>query len=144
MEKKSEEFTVQTGVRQGCLLSPFLFLLVIDWIMRESTHGKRNGIQWDLMNQLDDLDFADDLALLSHKFEQMQEKTSLLEQNSAKTGLRINREKTKVMRVNARKSDNIKLDRGEIQDVTSFTYLGSIVNHQGGTDADVSSRLVKA
>ena len=41
----SEKFQVKTAVRQGCLLSPFLFLLVIDWIMRETMKGKNNGIQ---------------------------------------------------------------------------------------------------
>jgi hypothetical protein len=42
--KLTESFDVKTGVKQGCLLSPFLFLLAIDYIMRESTEGKRNGI----------------------------------------------------------------------------------------------------
>ena len=58
----SRQFRVQTGVRQGCLLSPFLFMLVIDWIMKMTTKQRRNGIQWTLWSQLDDLDFADDLA----------------------------------------------------------------------------------
>jgi hypothetical protein len=63
---------------QGCLLLPFLFLLVIDWIMMTVTTSRSNGIHWTLLTQLDDLDFADDLALLSHNHKQMQDKTTHL------------------------------------------------------------------
>ena len=62
----TETFQVQTGVRQGCLLSPFLFLMAIDWVMKASTVQKQNGIKWTLWTQLDNLDFADILVLLSH------------------------------------------------------------------------------
>ena len=41
----SECFEVKTGVKQGCLLSPF-FILAVDWLIKESTTGKRTGIQW--------------------------------------------------------------------------------------------------
>lgn len=51
---------------EGCLRSPFLFLVAIDWIMRKTTGNRRNGIQWFLWTQFDDLNFAGDLALLSH------------------------------------------------------------------------------
>ena len=49
--------------------------------------------------QLDDLDFADDLAHLSHNHSQMQHKTTLLETTSAGTGLKINRKKTELMKM---------------------------------------------
>ena len=65
-------FSVKTGVRQGCILSPMLFLLVIDWIMKTTTEGSRTGIQWSLLSQLHDLDFADDIALLSHNHKHAQ------------------------------------------------------------------------
>ena len=72
--KLTEPFEITTGVRQGCLLSPLLFLLAVDWIMRQATSNRRNGIQWTLLEQPDDLDFSDDIALLSHNQQQMQDK----------------------------------------------------------------------
>jgi hypothetical protein len=43
---------------------------------KDYTKYRRNGIQWTPWSQLEDLDFADDLALLSHSHQQMQEKQS--------------------------------------------------------------------
>jgi hypothetical protein len=37
--KLTESFDIKTGVKQGCLLSAFLFPLAIGYIMRESTEG---------------------------------------------------------------------------------------------------------
>ena len=140
----SESFEVKTGVRQGCLLSPFLFLLVIDWIMKTTTTGRNNGIQWSLWTQLDDLDFADDLALLSHNHSQMQDKTTLLKTTSAGTGLKINRKKTELMKMNTTANAPITVGGEPIREVESFVYLGSVVDHQGGTDRDVTARIGKA
>ena len=63
----SELFEMLTGVHQGCLSSPFLFLLSINWIMWQMTKANCDGIQWNLTTRLEDLDFADNIALLSHK-----------------------------------------------------------------------------
>jgi len=43
--------------------------------MKESTGEPRNGLQGTSWIQLDDVDFADDLVLLLHDKQQMQEKT---------------------------------------------------------------------
>ena len=142
--KLSNEFKVKTGVRQGCLLSPFLFLIAIDWIMTQTTKNERNGIQWTPFTQLDDLDFADDLALLTHTIKQMIEKTILLNKTSNKCGLFINKDKTKTMRINATSNELININDSNINDTNSFTYLGSIVNTEGGTDEDIKARLGKA
>ena len=83
----TDAFEVRTGERQGCLLSPVMFLLTMDWVMKISTAQGQNGIQWTLWRQLDDLDYADDLALLSHTRHQMLEKASTVTDASARLGL---------------------------------------------------------
>ena len=82
----SEGFQIGTGVRQGCLLSPLLFLIAIDWTMKRSTEHHCTGIQWNLFSQLEDLDFADDLALLSETHKHMQQKTERLQEKKQPTG----------------------------------------------------------
>ena len=61
--KLSKWFPVMSGVRQGCVMSGFLFVLVIYWIMRKTTRRKR-GIQCGI-GTMEDLDVANNLALLS-------------------------------------------------------------------------------
>ncbi|XP_062604700.1 uncharacterized protein LOC134266492 [Saccostrea cucullata] len=59
-------------VKQGCWMPGFLFLLVIDWVMQQSVRGMRTGIRWDFTTMLEDLDFADDIALLSSAMDHLQ------------------------------------------------------------------------
>ncbi|VDP43539.1 unnamed protein product [Schistosoma margrebowiei] len=121
-----------------------LFLLVVDWIMKTSTSEGKRGIQWTAQNQLDDLDFADDLALLSHTHEQMQIKTASVAAVSVSVGLNIHKGKTRVFKYNTENSNPITLDGETLEDVESFTYLGSIIDEQGGSDADVRAMIGKA
>ena len=90
------------------------------------------------------LDFADDLALLSHRIQDMRDKTRALEVQSAKVGLKINATKTKLMRIDTKLDDGVSVAGERVEEVDEFTYLGSIVSNKGGTDEDIQARIGKA
>ena len=52
-------FAVETLVKQGCMLSPLLLLIALDWVMKETTRDQRIGIRWKLTTVVEDLDYAD-------------------------------------------------------------------------------------
>ncbi|VDP74422.1 unnamed protein product [Schistosoma curassoni] len=139
----TDSFEVKTGVRQGCLLSPFHFLLVIDWIMKTSTSEGKRGIQWTSRIQLDDLDFTDYLALLSQTQQQMQERTSVATASAA-VDLNMHKGKSRILRYNTACTNPVTIDREDLEDVKIFTYLGSIIDEQSGSDADMKARIGKA
>ena len=95
-------FDILTGVRQGCVLSPFLFLIVIDFLMRRTVDGRDYGITWGT-RKLTDLDFADDIALISDSPVTLQDMTTELHGNAAKVGLWISAEKTRQWQLETRK-----------------------------------------
>ena len=51
-------------------------LVVFDWVMKRSIADRHRGITWNSFGHLEDEDFADNIALLSHSYQDMQEKTS--------------------------------------------------------------------
>ena len=141
--QKTQPLNMRTGVRQGCLLSPLLFLVALDWVTRTAFYRKR-GIQWNFTTSLEDLEFADDLALLSHRIQDMRDKTWALEVQDAKVGLKINATKTKLMRIGTKCGDGVLVAGGRIEEVDEFTYLGSIVSKKGSTDKGIQGRIGKA
>jgi len=88
-----------TGVCQGCILSPFLLLLMIDFVTRKAVSEPNMGIQWTDSTRLTDLDFADDLSLLAQSRVTLHKMTTNLEIEAKKVGLRISAEKTKVIQI---------------------------------------------
>ena len=92
---------------------------------------------------MEDLEFADDLAPLSHSVNNMQVKTEDLEASAAFEGLGINKDNTKIMKVKTDSSQAVTLVNGSIDEVQKFTYLGSVVDVTKGTEQDVKARLEK-
>ena len=91
-------------------MSVLLFNITIDWVMRETTQDKNRGIRWNLFTNLDDLDFADDLALLSHTHSQIQEKTNRQHIYAKQVGLKINKRTTEVMTLNVQNPAPVKVE----------------------------------
>ena len=56
----------------------------------KTTADERRGIRWNLTTVLQNLDFADDIALLSLKFNDLREKSGRLTEEAARVGLKLN------------------------------------------------------
>ena len=78
-------------------MSAILFNMVIFWVMRRTANAKKRGIQWKVDTLLEDLDCADEIALLSHTRKHMQEKSKCLSEIAKTIGLNITEMKTEVM-----------------------------------------------
>jgi hypothetical protein len=141
--KLSESVIVESGVKQRCLLSPILFLMVLD-IMMTKAMNRKNGIQWGPYHKLEDLDFTDDICILAQSFKDMEANLNDLKVEAQNIGMKINSQKTKEMRVNPKTKDRLYLGGYEIKEVNKFCYLGCIVPHDGGANEDVTNRINKA
>jgi hypothetical protein len=124
----SEEFSVTTGVLQGDTLAPFLFIIVLDYVMRgiPTGFGFKTHSQPDVV--LEDLDFADDIGLLDETIEQAQNHVESLAAGASSVGLKLNIDKTKFLALPRQASDIILADGSRIQQVEDFKYLGSMIN----------------
>jgi hypothetical protein len=60
--------------------------------------GRNRGITWRLRETLEDMEYADDVRLVSHKYEHMQRKLDDLWEESKKVGFEINSSKTEEIR----------------------------------------------
>ena len=76
------------------------------------TKQRRNGIRWTfIVPVIDDLDFADYLALLPHNHQQMQDKSTwLMEYIFVQVSLSIHKQKSKVVKMNKVSAESVLLE----------------------------------
>ncbi|GFN74890.1 endonuclease-reverse transcriptase [Plakobranchus ocellatus] len=131
---------IKRGFRQGCVLSPDLFSLYSEIIMRnlENYPGIKVGRQ-----NINNLRYADDTVLLAENKENLQKLLNIVEEESRKKGLELNSKKTEVM-VISRKRESPKCDifvnEVKPKQREKFKYLGTIISNGGKTNREISAR----
>merc|ERR1712121_55348 len=148
-EKISESFEVKIGLRQGCVMSPWLFNLFMDGVVREVyTRVNQAGVRLSEEGErewvLSQLLFADDTALVAESAEQLQCLVQEFGRVCKRRKLRVNVGKSKVMRIGGSEEPemlNIRLNGDMVEVVDSFKYLGSCFSSDGGVKGDVCMRI---
>jgi hypothetical protein len=127
----SKPFSTTSGVLQGDTLAPFLFIVMLDYVLRRSLlETDSYSLQSNPPIYLPALAFADDIALLCPTPEAAQSQVTRLHNEAAKVGLRISPSKTEVLHIGLNNPAPIKLPSGEIlKTTTDFRYLGIQVLH---------------
>jgi len=95
--KTGENFWTARGVRQGCLLSPLLFNIVIADLVEKMGRVKWGGIRLGERN-IYTLAYADDIVLLSEDEEGIRSMINRIEDYLERKRLELNVDKTKIMR----------------------------------------------
>ena len=135
-------FEIKLGVRQGCTLSPLLFIIYMDHLIKNS------NLLPDLKfgdTNVSSLLYADDVVLLNSCPKSLQEALNKVDISCRQAGMKISLSKTKVMKI-GREPENLdfKLNDVKIEQVSQFTYLGTIFSENGRLDTEIDSRISKA
>ena len=137
--------TQAAGIRQGCPLSPYLFVLVMT-VMFKDIHDEINV---DICNcRLDRINFseilyADDTLLVTKNTKGMNKLIHAIERESAYYGLKHNQSKCCVLVMNG--NNRIKfLDGSSVPQVDEVTYLGGTLTSQVSVANEVSNRIAAA
>ena len=133
-------FQIGKGVPQGCILSPCLFNLYAEYIMRNARLDEAQaGIKIAGRN-INNLRYADDTTLMAEGQEELKSLLMKVKKECEKTGLKLNIQKTKIMASSPITSWQID---GETMDtVKDFIFLGSKITADGDCHHEIKRRLL--
>ena len=120
-------FQIGKGVYQGCILSPYLFILYTEYLIW-NTGLDEAGIKIAGRN-INDLRYADDTIFMAEKEEELKTLLLKMKEESEKAGLKLNIQKSKIMASGPITS--WQLDGKTTETVTDFIFLGSKIIADG-------------
>lgn len=139
LHELSQRIPIEKGVRQGDSLSPKLFSAVLESVFRR-LDWEEKGMNID-GERFTNLRFADDVVLVSEKCEELEEMINELNRESLKVGLKMNREKTKVLFNPFVEEKTIMIGDLQLESVEEIKYLGKILNKDGTLMPEIVQRI---
>ena len=127
-------------MRQGDPTSPKLFTAVIEEIFKKADLDEGINIDGE---RLQNLRFADDVALVTKTTKEMVEHLNKLNTESKKCGLKIHQGKTKFM-TNFETDEEMKIEKVKLEKVESYKYLGQITTTNRKSEDEIKERIRKS
>ena len=134
----TEWFGIGKGARQGCVLSPYLFNLYAERIMRDALDNRAGGVSLG-GRKINNLRYADDTTLVADTEEGLKELIRSVSAESEKQGLTLNIKKTKVM--STAPLTCFQLDGREVEVVNTFVFLGACIHCDATCDKEIKRRV---
>ena len=132
-------FQIGKGVHQGCILSPCLFNLYAEYIMRNAgLEEAQAGIK--IARSINNIRYADDTTLMAESEEELKSPLMKVKEESEKVGLKVNIQKTKIMASGPIISWEI--DGETVETVSDFIFLGSQITADGDCSHEIKRRLL--
>ena len=123
------------GVHQGCIMSPCLFNLYAEYIMRNAgLEDSQAGIKIARRN-INSLRYADDTTLMAESEEELKSLLMKVKEESEKAGLKLKIQKIKIMASSPITS--WQTDGEKVETVSDFIFLGSKIT----ADSDCSHEI---
>ena len=125
MQVRKQQLELDMKIRQGCILSPCLFNLYAEYIIRNAGLDEAQaGIKIAGRN-INNLRYADDTILMAES-EELKSRLRKVKEESEKVGLKLNIQKTEIMASGLITSQQI--DGKRVETVADFIFSG-LQNH---------------
>ena len=133
-------FQIGKGAHQGCIMSPCLFNLYAEYIMRNAGLDKAQaGIKIARRN-INNLRYADDTTLMAESEEELKSFLMKVNEESEKVGLKLNIQKTTIMVSGP--TTSWQIDGQTAETVADFIFGGSKITADGDCSHEIKSCLL--